>query len=292
MSSSYCPLCNTTDSQASWLGATRYREKKYDYLQCAECYSMYCSPMPDEETLALMYGEDYQQFLSVETCHSGDEGIRQVIDYLKTRENGVFFDYACGAGVLLNEVSKIGWDVIGFDLNTSAAEKYSRLLNIRIVSDLKDLPPDFRADVIHLGDVLEHLTDVNSQFPSILNYLKDGGLVIAQGPLEANLNLFFLGIKLTRILRRAPISEMPPYHVSLATVDGQRKFFNRFKLKEMVFDVFETAHPAPEKIEMSDLKNLRKSAFFLLRKASQTVSAVFPKTMGNRYFYVGSKNGK
>ncbi|HYP49948.1 MAG TPA: methyltransferase domain-containing protein [Pyrinomonadaceae bacterium] len=288
----YCPLCNTTESEASWLGATLYREKKYNYLQCAECDSLYCSPMPDEETLALMYGDDYQQFLSVESCHSGDDGIRQVIDYLKTREKGVFFDYACGSGVLLSEVAKIGWDTLGFELNVATAEKYSRLHNIKIISDLKDLPEDFRADVIHLGDVLEHLTDVNSQFPPILNLLKENGLIIAQGPLEANLNLFFLGIKLARILRRAPISEMPPYHVSLATVEGQRKFFNRFQLQEMVFDVFETAHPAPERIAISDLKNLRKSAFFLLRKVSQTVSAVFPKTMGNRYFYVGSKNGK
>lgn len=289
---SYCPLCNTTESEASWLGATRYREKKYDYRQCVECDSLYCSPMPDAETLAQMYGDDYQQFLSIESCHSGDDGIRQVVEYLKTREKGVFLDYACGAGVLLNEVAKTGWEVIGFELNVATAEKYSRLHNIKIISDLKDLPENFRADVIHLGDVLEHLTDVNSQFPSILNLLKENGLLIAQGPLEANLNLFFLGVKMTRILRRAPDSEMPPYHVSLATVEGQRRFFNRFRLKEMVFDVFETAHPAPERIEMSDLKNLRKSAFFLLRKVSQTVSAVFPKTMGNRYFYVGSKNGK
>lgn len=287
--SSYCPLCNTTESEASWLGATRYREKKYDYLQCAECDSLYCSPMPDEETLALMYGDDYQQFLSVESTHSGDDGIRQVIEYLKTLEKGVFFDYACGAGVLLSEVAKIGWDVLGLELNVATAEKYSRLHNIKIISDLKDLPENFRADVIHLGDVLEHLTDVNSQFPSILNLLKENGLVIAQGPLEANLNLFFLGVKMTRILRRAPISEMPPYHVSLATVEGQRKFFSRFKLNEMVFDVFETSHPAPERIALSDLKDVRKSTFFLLRKVSQTVSAVFPKTMGNRYFYVGSK---
>lgn len=248
--------------------------------------------MPDEETLALMYGNDYQQFLSLETCHSGDDGIRQVIDYLKTREKGVFFDYACGAGVLLSEVAKIDWDVIGFELNTATAEKYSRLHNVKIISDLKDLPENFRADVIHLGDVLEHLTDVNKQFPPILNLLKEDGLVIAQGPLEANINLFFLGVKLARILRRAPDSEMPPYHVSLATVEGQKKFFNRFSLKEIVFDIFETSHPAPESIAISDLKNLRKSAFFLLRKVSQTVSAVFPKTMGNRYFYVGSKNGK
>jgi 2-polyprenyl-3-methyl-5-hydroxy-6-metoxy-1,4-benzoquinol methylase len=290
--SAYCPLCNTTESEASWLGATQYREKKYDYLQCAECDSLYCSPMPDDETLALMYGDDYEQFLSVESCHSGDDGIRQVIDYLKTREKGVFFDYACGAGVLLGEVAKIGWEVIGFELNVAAAEKYSRLHNVKIVSDLKDLPADFRADVIHLGDVLEHLTDVNQQFPLILDLLKENGLVIAQGPLEANINLFFLGVKLARILRRAPISEMPPYHVSLATVEGQRKFFNRFRLREMVFDVFETAHPAPERIGISDLKNFRKSAFFLLRKVSQTVSSVFPKRMGNRYFYVGSKNGK
>lgn len=286
---SYCPLCNTTESESSWLGATQYREKKYNYLQCTGCDSMYCSPMPDDETLALMYGDDYQQFLSVESCHSGDDGIRQVIEHLKTREKGIFFDYACGSGVLLSEVAKIGWEVVGFELNVATAEKYSRLHNVKIISDLNDLPEGFRADVIHLGDVLEHLTDVNSQFPSILELLKENGLVIAQGPLEANFNLFFLGVKISRIFRKAPISDMPPYHVSLATVEGQRKFFKRFKLKEILFDVFETSHPAPERIRLSDLKDIRKSAFFLLRKVSQTVSAVFPKTMGNRYFYVGSK---
>ncbi len=285
----YCPLCNATESEPSWLGATEYRQKKYDYLQCGCCGSLYCSPMPDDETLALMYGDDYQQFFSIETCHSGDEGINQVLESLKNREKGVFFDYACGAGVLLKEVSKFGWEAFGLELNVETAEKYSRLNNVKIVSSLEELPDGFRADVVHLGDVLEHLTDVNSQFPPILDLLKDGGLVIAQGPLEANFNLFFLGVKLSRQLRNAPNSTMPPYHVSLATIKGQAEFFNRFNLNKITFDVFETAHPAPERIGLADLKSPRTTAFFLLRKISQTFSAMASGTMGNRYFYVGIK---
>ncbi len=59
------------------------------------------------------------------------------------------------------------------------------------------------ADVLHLGDVIEHMTKINEQMPEILKLIKPGGFLIAQGPLEANFNVFTLGIRLSRSFRSA-----------------------------------------------------------------------------------------
>lgn len=246
--------------------------------------------MPDEGDLAQMYGAEYRQFLSAEHLHSGEGGIASVIEVLRREdEGGVFLDYACGAGRLLKEAANAGWESVGVEFDAETASRFSEVHGLRIVSDAAELPADFAADVIHLGDVIEHLTDVNSQFPEVLRLLRDGGLVVAQGPLEANSNLFFHGIKAARRLRGAPPSTMPPYHVSLATAAGQRRFFERFGLAEMEFRVFETAHPAPQKIGFGDINNPRTAGLFALRKISQAATSLSRGRMGNRYYYVGRK---
>ena len=56
------------------MGATVYREMRFAYQECLDCGSVYVEPMPDAETLAQMYGDDYGQFISLEEAHSGGEG--------------------------------------------------------------------------------------------------------------------------------------------------------------------------------------------------------------------------
>jgi SAM-dependent methyltransferase len=245
--------------------------------------------MPDEEALSEMYGTDYQQFLSAEHYHSGEIGLRDVTRYLKDRHKGVFLDYACGAGRLLGEVSKLGWDAVGYEYDSNLAKRYSEKCGLKIVASMSELGEGFLADVVHLGDVLEHLTDINEQFPAILDLLRKGGLLIAQGPLEANRNLFFRAIELNRKWKGRQVSRTPPYHVSLASTLGQRRLFQRFGLEEMEFRVYETAHPAPERISAADFRRPRSIALFLLRKLSQATSRISDAKVGNRYFFAGRK---
>lgn len=284
-----CPLCNSVSSRSSWLGATEYRKKRFEYRECLECRSLYTSPMPNAEDLAEMYGPDYQRFLVTDLHHSGAFGIQNVLRSLEG-DSGVFLDYACGAGALLKHVSETGWEAVGVEFDSQTAAKYSKMQGLTIVSDLSHLGDDFRADVVHLGDVLEHLTDINDQFCEILGRLRSKGLLIAQGPLEANSNMFFETVKLYRRLTRSISSDIPPYHVSLATADGQRKLFRRFGLEEVEFTVFENAHPAPESISINDLKNPRLIALYLLRKLSMIATTLTSREMGNRYFFVGRKS--
>jgi SAM-dependent methyltransferase len=270
------------------MGATVYDGCRYEYQQCGTCASMFVSPMPTEQTLGRMYGEDYAQFISAEEAHSGDEGTGRVLDELAKLRSGALLDYGCGGGHLLREAAQIAWATYGIDFSRSTTEAIAGSGECVIVGSLDEVPSEVFFDAIHMGDVIEHLTDPNHDMPAILDRLKPGGVLIAQGPLEANFNLFLSGLRLKKAIRDTD-STMPPYHVSLATSDGQRKFFERFGLQQRRFDVFETAHPAPASLAQTDLKSLRSTSLFLLRKISQTLSPILRTAAGNRYFYVGTK---
>ena len=142
--------------------------------------------------------------------------------------------------------------------------------------------------MVNLGDVVEHLTDPVTQMRDVLRTLKPEGVLLAQGPLEANRNLFTLAVQVGRTLRPRP-STMPPYHVTLATAQGQRAFFQRIGLQQLEFDVSEEDWPAPSRIGISDLVRPRLAALFTLRKLSTALGALGVPDWGNRYFFAGRK---
>jgi hypothetical protein len=146
--------------------------------------------------------------------------------------------------------------------------------------------------VLHLGDVIEHLTELNRQMPQILNLIKPGGVLLAQGPLEANGNLFAFSVRMARLLRKSRRTEMPPYHVLLATAIGQKRLFQRLGLDLLEYSMHEVAWPAPSRLKCADLLSPRLTLLFLLRRLSQAASKIRPAHWGNRYFYAGRWPGE
>jgi SAM-dependent methyltransferase len=245
--------------------------------------------MPDGATLALMYGTDYVLSGGPQAEDDNNKQPFRVVEWLKRTPPGVFLDYGCGAGELLVEAQKLGWTALGVELNRDVAQAVAARTGAQVVSDVTELDAVPCADVLHLGDVIEHLTGIEQQMPDILRLLKPGGLLLAQGPLEANANLFTLALKAARALRPQARTEMAPYHVLLATGEGQRTLFRRFGLAELEYSLSEVAWPAPASLPLSDLRRPRTVAMFGLRRASQAVSALRPHRWGNRYFYAGRK---
>lgn len=284
-----CPLCGEPASRPSWMGSCAYRGREYGYHECVGCRSLFCQPMPHDDTLRLMYGVDYATAVGTHDPTVADpKEPGRVIGWLKKLGRGAFLDYGCGAGPLLTAARGLGWEALGVELDEEVARRTAGQTGARVVSDparLADNGPP--ADVLHLGDVIEHLTALDRQMPEILRLLKPGGVVLAQGPLEANPNLFTSTLKLARSVRRPRAAEMAPYHVLLATARGQQGFFKRFGLSELEFVVSEVCWPAPSRLGAGDLLRPKAVGMFALRKASQLVSAVRPKALGNRYFYAG-----
>jgi SAM-dependent methyltransferase len=249
--------------------------------------------MPDQQTLAKMYGADYYDGDdSPNLFNEHNKDPLRVIRWLKKIGNGTFVDYGCGTGTILSEALRLNWRAIGVEFDAEVAKTVEKRTGARvspISSGLNDVPP---ADVLHLGDVIEHLTDINRQMPEILRLIKPGGLLLAQGPLEANANLFKIALRCMRSLRRTNPSTQPPYHVMLATAAGQRSLFRRLGLNEIEFSLKEVPWPAPGELSLTELRRPRAVILFSLRRVSQLISRLRPNKWGNRYFYVGSLPGR
>lgn len=286
-----CPLCDAAESLPSWLGRVNYDQREFCYLECRSCRSLYCHPMPDDQTLRRMYGPEYANDVAADCSVQDPKEPQRVVNWLRSKERGTFLDYGCGDGRLLTEAIQLNWRALGveFDDEVAAATAGRTGADVVGVASIDSLPREC-ADVLHLGDVIEHLTHLREQMVQILDLLKPGGILLAQGPLEANPNLFTWAVRMSRTLRKSRRTEMAPYHVLLATAEGQRRFFQRFGLVELEYAIHEVAWPAPGCIQRADLLRPKPMTLFLLRRLSQGISRLRPQQWGNRYFYVGRRS--
>jgi SAM-dependent methyltransferase len=234
--------------------------------------------MPDDATLQKMYAVEY---------FDGDANAARfdvITDKLAGLEKGFFVDYGCGDGTLLRAVSDLGWKVAGIEFNPNTVKAIAAQNPFPVVLVSEPTPP---ADVLHLGDVIEHLTDLGSQLPDILKRLKPDGVLIAHNPLEGNPNVFVLLLKSYRRFRGGAVRSVP-YHVTHATTRGQMALFERLGLQTISFDVTEVPFPAPRFI--SEANGLKDYVLYIMRKLSQVTSRVVGlKNHGNRYMFVGRK---
>jgi SAM-dependent methyltransferase len=284
-----CPLCASDKYRKSAFSCV-YQEVEFHYVACAGCKSLYCNPMPEPGVLQQMYGPGYKAAFSEGTNGNVEDPKEpgRCIEWLRDRGTGTFLDYGCGAGVLLEAAAKAGWRPVGVELDSKVAREVEERTGFRVLTaEEADASERHIADILHLGDVLEHLTEMENQLRRILRLIKPGGLLLAQGPLEGNFNLFAACCGLSRRLRPWHRTEMAPYHVLMATSRGQRFLFDRFGLSELEYSIHEVAWPAPSKLRLRDIARPKQTALFALRRVSVMVSALNAKKWGNRYFYAG-----
>ena len=287
-----CPLCGTSNAGVkSWMGSTVYSNRRFDYLECCECRSLYIYPMPDEEYLSNLYDSSYGAIHS----RSEDDQRRDlsfVLNILSARRPGFFVDYGCNDGSLALAIREAGWSVGGVELNAEVAEVVSRRTGISVLTPDQALKEwDGAIDILHLGDVIEHLRDPVKTLRSLESMLNPNGLIIAQGPLEANKCIFTLALKYSRIAKGNRDSAMPPYHLILATARGQQEFFRRLGLNNLDFTISEANWPAPAKFPWPLAGNFRGAGMYALRKISQLTSSNL-RNWGNRYSYFGSVSSR
>jgi trans-aconitate methyltransferase len=282
-----CPLCAHDGAAGLLPGGLVFEKERFAYRECSGCGSAACEPMPTEATLQRMYGPSY-------ACDSGafetedEAAMVQILGWLGRRAPGVFVDFGCGSGALLSRVRAASWTSVGLEFDADVAARAAVRSGCRVFaqpSELRSSVPSI--DVLHLGDVIEHLTAPLVQLQELIGWLRPGSWLLAQGPLEAGPCLFASVMRLAASARPRRMAHMPPYHVLRATVSGQKAFFDRLGLDTLAYTISEVAWPAPERFSISVLSDPRRVALFSLRKLSQMLSRVRPTRFGNRYFYVG-----
>ena len=140
--------------------------------------------MPDEQTLKEMYGLSYAMSFAPDPSIVDPKEPGKVLAWLAKSGKGTFVDSGCGKGELLKDAAALGWNALGVEFDDEVALKLKEQTGLEVLTSRQALASEAVADVLHLGDVVEHMTKINEQMPEVLKLLKPGGYLVAQGPLE------------------------------------------------------------------------------------------------------------
>jgi 2-polyprenyl-3-methyl-5-hydroxy-6-metoxy-1,4-benzoquinol methylase len=181
-----CPLCAGSAIRTCYPYAIAFESQVFHYHLCGKCGTAFVDPLPDDNAFALMYGKAFYH-----------DRHYAVVDFLPYRKAAIFLsrfallgssvlDYGCGFGHFLKAIKDVGFVPYGVEFDRAASLVASDSTGQPVISveDLNRLQPSARFDVLHLGDVLEHLPDPAFTLGRLLALVKPGGLFFVEGPLE------------------------------------------------------------------------------------------------------------
>lgn len=250
----HCPLCEGPASGPAFPYAIRFANQIFHYLRCRDCRTVFVDPVPDGACFAQMY--DKASYHDAHYSASDLAPYRQAASLLGQFAQPGFtvLDYGCGVGHFLQAVKAEGFVPFGveFDAPAAAAAAVHAGCRVVTVADLDRAYAGQLFDVIHLGDVLEHLPDPAATLTGLLTRLKPGGLLFVEGPLETNPSPVYWAARLfggvKHRLRPAEIGAGVPTHLFRTSAPAQARFFRqRFpSLKPLVWQVSESGWPYAE----------------------------------------------
>jgi SAM-dependent methyltransferase len=212
-----CPVCDATEHRPV------YDQHGYTIVECISCAHGFVERMPTDAELDALYTESAESFL-------GSGAARAMAAYLGDRDDRFFafyadrlraiartgaaqdsriLDFGCSQGAFVATLEKKGFrNVCGFDLSaTSVAEGRDRWgLDLR-TGDFEDFVTENaeRFDVVHAGNVLEHVRDPLSIVKSFRRLLASGGHLVTSVPNSRSLQVRLAGT-------RSPVID-PPHHL-------------------------------------------------------------------------------
>src|SRR5205085_5251087 len=157
-------------------------------------------------------------------------------------------DFDCGDGSVLMAAAEAGIECVGIEYQPSAVESSSARTGLPVLDSAELKSGGDRFDVVHLSDVLGHLTDPYATLRKLERHLAPGGRLMIDGPLERNRSLVFWVAATSKRVRRAigrrTVPEAPPTMLLRTDLAAQRRFIaERLGYRELVLRVYETGWP-------------------------------------------------
>jgi 2-polyprenyl-3-methyl-5-hydroxy-6-metoxy-1,4-benzoquinol methylase len=243
--------------------------------------------MPDSKDLMNLYTKEYFSDTGTDhqDCHPRNH--EWVLSNLPRTGEGLFVDLGCGDGELLRLAAERGYEVLGVEVDQRSADAAELACGcpIRTFNDLPNYSE--QASAVHLGDVLEHVADPESLIHEAMVLLRPGGILLVQGPLEANRSLFNMVLAAVAVFRHSVPVTGPPHHVHLVTSRGQEGFFQRLGFQTLTFRLSDISWPAPPRFEFRLIRDPRRLVLYLCRRISSAVRPLAPQVLSNRFEYIG-----
>ena len=246
------PLCDCRATSDAFPYANEFHGILFNYLKCGNCSSVFVDPIPNSQTFARMYSKD-----TYHDCYYNDENesesYAKSVNLLKKYvcDGSKVLDYGCGLGDFLKVLNSQGFDPYGVEYDKDAAKFASDTVACDVWTVEKFTSPSFKQnfDVVHLGDVLEHLPEPIDTLNKILEKLKIEGILFVEGPVENNPSLVYLASTIfgwiKHILKPGVTSSNPPHHLFRVDAKQQLAFFNQVNssLELNYWRVYESGWP-------------------------------------------------
>lgn len=295
-----CPYCLSGSGSGSYYPSTVFNQKKFDYLKCSNCGTIYLSPFPTEDDYLKMYPPTYQQ--GADKTILSDPGLKlpglrfsyqHHFNLIRKYSNGDnVLDYGCGNGNFLANANAQGIPCDGAEFNPLQVEVLKANFPDRNIYEISKFiaDPALKYDVIRLSNVLEHLDKPHEIINQLLLKLTDKGILLIEGPMEINFSIAFVFrssyFKIRKALQPGWTVTHTPTHITFTSLKGQTGFFRKFPMKELHFEVTECAWPYPESFVAA--KGLGGKIKAVIARLS-ILTAKMNSSWGNTFIFAGRK---
>lgn len=245
---SNCPLCGGKAGKSSFPYSKKWNGKQFNYCKCIACQSTFIDPMPDAADFELIYSKSayHDVHYSNVAFSAAQQSIARVLPGLKV--GLTMLDFGCGNGGFLVAAKEAGFVCTGVEYEKSAREAASTNSGCPVSSLDELIKTNAKFDVIHLGDVLEHLPNPAEMIILLSKLLSAEGKFYIEGPLETNPSVvrwavvLFASIK--KMLGRDLPGTTPPTHLFMTNAKAQLEFFaRRMGYQSIAYFIYETGWP-------------------------------------------------
>ena len=280
-----CLFCNSAAIEASHQLPIYFNDKTITWNRCNNCNLVFLQPALTEQDKEKMYNRSYHQQFYFTYTEDYSKQLKVIAPYKKR----TFLDYGCGDGGLMSFLHTHQFNVTGVEYDKNlVAELASKFAALHFIEQRTFWQNTETYDIIHLGDVLEHVSDPATLISELKKKLSPDGLFFIEGPLECNPNLAYYFRKCTYWLKRTVDKEAVrvkvPYHITYSNAKNQQLFFNTLQLQQISFKITEAGWPYIDTI--TEIKSPWLFIQYLVAKISIMVSGIIP-WFGNRFIYMG-----
>jgi 2-polyprenyl-3-methyl-5-hydroxy-6-metoxy-1,4-benzoquinol methylase len=281
-----CLFCGSADVKESFYPKVKFNNRVFIYQECRNCKLNFNDPLLEGDDYAALYPIEYHDEFYFRVKKKYAEQLSILKKYSGIRS---VVDYGCGDAGLLSVLSANGFECTGVEYSSSLVSRLKQqypAINFYTVEEFVNLEKKY--DCIHLGDVLEHMTEPNKTIQNLRDKLSGNGYLFVEGPIEHNTSLAYafrkLFFRVRKKFRPHRQVEGRPYHTFLANRKNQRAMLEKNLFATRYFKIYETGWPFPEKLK--DCKSIKLTVEYIIALVSIFGSWFFP-SVGNRFYFMG-----
>ncbi len=167
-------------------------KESFIICKCKNCQLWFTNPRPDLKNIHKYY--ESENYISHNNKTKGIINIlyklvrvytlKQKVNWINDKfpKKGKLLDFGCGTGHFLNAIKKSGWETIGYEPNSKAANIAKADNQVKLLVSIEELKGHKKFDAITLFHVLEHIHELNKTLKILLDRLKKRGILFIAVP--------------------------------------------------------------------------------------------------------------